>query len=185
MLEYIEEEHLYLYNGIIIPSVSQLLHEKLFKDKYKGIPEYILKTKAIYGSQIHKAIEDLENNIEYHLPSVYQELSIEQYLKLKEKHNIEVLEQEKMVCYKGIYAGRYDMVANVNNELCLIDIKTTAELDLEYLSWQLSLYELADGRKFDKLYALWLPQKNIGKLVEIPRKSKKQIIDLLKRCELL
>lgn len=185
MLEYIEEEHLYLYNGIIIPSVSQLLHERLFKDKYINVPKEILNKKSIYGQQIHKAIEDLENNIEYHLLSIYQELSIEQYLKLKEKYNIEVLEQEKIVCYKGIYAGRYDMVANVNSELSLIDIKTTAELDLEYLSWQLSLYELADGRKFDKFYALWLPRKNIGKLIEIPRKSKKQIIDLLKRCELL
>lgn len=185
MLEYIDEEHLYLYNGIIIPSVSEILHKYIFKDKYKDIPESILKTKAEYGSTLHKAIEDLENFKEYKTTSIYQELSIEQYLDLKLKHKMIVLKQEEIVCYKGIYAGRFDIIASVNGELSLIDIKTTAELDLEYLSWQLSLYELAYGKKFKKLYALWLPRKNIGKLVEIPRKSKKQIIDLLKRCELL
>jgi len=183
MLEYIEEGHLYLYNGVIIPSVSEILHKYLFKDKYKGIPENILKAKATYGSEVHKAIEDIENNREYETTSVYQELSIEQYLKIKEQYNLEVVKQEEMVCYKGIYAGRFDMIANVNNELCLIDIKTTAQLDLEYLSWQLSLYELAYGKKFKKLYALWLPKKELGKLVEIKRKSKKEIEKLLKEIE--
>lgn len=183
MLEYIEEEHLYLYNGVIIPSVTQLLHDKLFKDKYKNVPENILKEKAKYGSEVHKAIEDYENDKEYKVSSIYQELSIEQYLKLKDKHNIDVLKQEQLVCYKGLYAGKYDMIAKVKEEYCLIDIKTTAELDLEYLSWQLSLYELATGEKFDKLYCIWLPKKGIGKLVEIERKNIKEIEKLLEEKE--
>ena len=183
MLEYIEEAHLYLYNGVIIPSVSGILHKYIFKDKYKDVPENILKAKAKYGSEVHKAIEDLENLEDYKVSSIYQELSIKQYLDMKVKYNISVLEQEKMVCYKGIYAGRFDMIANVNNELCLIDIKTTAELDLEYLSWQLSLYELADGRKFDKFYCIWLPKKEIGKIIEIERKNIKEVEKLLEEIE--
>lgn len=183
MLEYIEETHTYLYDGIIIPSVSEILHKYIFKDKYKGIPEYILKNKAEYGTQVHKAIETLEEIGTFKVQNIYQELSIEQYIKLKEKNNIQVLEQEKMVCYKGIYAGRFDMIANINEELCLVDIKTTAQLDKEYLSWQLSLYELADGRKFDKFYCLWLPKKGLGKLVEIERKDIKEIEKLLEEIE--
>ena len=183
MLEYIEEGHLYLYNGVIIPSVSEVLHKYLFKDKYKDIPESILKAKAEYGTEVHKAIEDLENLKEYKTTSIWQELSIEQYLDLKAREKIKVLEQEKMVCYKGIYAGRFDMIANVNGDKCLIDIKTTAQLDEEYLSWQLSLYELAYGKKFKKLYALWLPKKGLGKLVEIKRKSKKEIEKVLEEIE--
>ena len=183
MLEYVEEEHIYLYNGIIIPSVSEILHKYLFKDKYKNIPENILKAKAIYGTEVHKAIEDIENGNEYATTSIYQELSIEEYFKIKNKYHLKVIEQEKMVCYKGIYAGRFDMIAKVNGFESLIDIKTTAELDMEYLSWQLSLYELAYGKKFKKLYALWLPKKGIGKLVEIPRKSKKEIEKLLEEIK--
>ena len=179
MLEYIEEEHLYLWDGIIIPSVSQILHKTIFKDKYKDVPSNILESKAIYGSDVHKAIEDLENNKKYCLTNIYQELSIDQYKKLKEKYNIKVLKQEQIVCYKGIYAGRFDMIAEVKNKNCLIDIKTTAELDKDYLSWQLSLYELAYGKKFDKFYAIWLPKKNLGQLVEIKRKTKKELLKLL------
>ena len=183
LIEYLDETHQYLVDGILVKSVSEILHKYIFKDKYKGIPENILKAKAIYGSEVHKAIEDIENNREYETTSIYQELSIEQYIKLKKEYNIQVLEQEKIVCYKGIYAGRFDMTANVNNEVSLIDIKTTAQLDLEYLSWQLSLYELAYGKRFKKIYALWLPKKGLGQLVEIKRKSKKEIEKLLKEIE--
>ena len=97
MIEYIDEIHTYLYDGIIIPSVSQILHEKIFPNKYKGIPEKILFNKAKYGSEVHSIIEKIENNIEYEVSSIYIKQSIEQYKSLKEKNNIKVLEQEKIV----------------------------------------------------------------------------------------
>ena len=71
------------------------------------------------------------------------------------------------------------MIAIVNDEECLIDIKTTAELDKEYLSWQLSMYELAIGKKFKKLYCLWLPKGGLGKLIEIERIEKEEIEKIL------
>jgi len=175
MIEYIEEIHTYLYNGVIIPSVTQILQEKLFQNKYKNVPEYILSKKAKYGSQVHSIIEKIENNEEYNENSVYIKESINQYKDIKKKNNIKVISQEQIVCYEGIYAGKYDMIAEVNQLNCLIDIKTTAELDKEYLSWQLSMYELAIGEKFDKLYCIWLPKGGLGKLIEIERKSKEEI----------
>ena len=186
MIEFIEEKHLYLYNGVIIPSVSQILHEKIFPDKYKNIPERILKNKAIYGTQIHSAIEIYENMLKVvqkdealytatFMLSELQQESINDYLQLKEINKIEVIEQEQLICYKGIYAGRFDMIAKVDGEESLIDIKTTSQLDKEYLSWQLSLYELGYGKRFKRLYCLWLPKKGKAKLVEIKRKSKKEI----------
>jgi hypothetical protein len=176
MLEYIDKEHLYLYDGIIIPSVSELL-KKVFPNKYKDVPKNILNNKAEYGSKVHKIIELKEKGKEYKnlIDSVIIEESINQYNKIKRNNLIQVLKQEEMVCYKGLYAGRFDMIALVNGEYCLCDIKTTAVLDKEYLSWQLSLYELAYGVKFEKLYAIWLPKKGLGKLVEIERKSLKEM----------
>ena len=61
MIEFIEETHTYLYEGIIIPSVSEILHF-IFPDKYKNVDKEILYKKAIYGSKIHEAIECLEQN---------------------------------------------------------------------------------------------------------------------------
>ena len=166
MIEYIDEIHTYLYNGVIIPSVTQILQEKLFKDKYRDIPDFILEKKAKYGSRVHSIIEKIENN--------------EEYEEIKNKYKIKVISQEQVVCYKGIYAGKYDMIAKVGNDICLVDIKTTYEVDEEYLSWQLSMYELAIGREFDKLYCLWLPKGGVGKLIEVKRKSKEEIEKVIK-----
>ena len=85
-----------------------------------------------------------------------------------------------MISYNYDYCGRFDMIAKVGKDICLCDIKTTAELDIEYLSWQLSFYELATNKYFDKLYAIWLPKKELGQLVEIERRTKK---DLVKKLE--
>ena len=46
-LEFIEEGHLYLYEGVIIPSVSEILRF-IFPNKYKDIPEEVLNRKAEY-----------------------------------------------------------------------------------------------------------------------------------------
>lgn len=180
VVEYVDEEHIYLINGVITKSVTQILH-LLFPDKYKNVDINILSAKAKYGTELHNYIEQYENGIITQKINYIQEISFKQYLKLKDKYNIEVIEQEKIVNYKDVYAGRFDMIARVNGELCLCDIKTTAELDLEYLSWQLSLYEYAYGKKFDKLYAIWLPKKDLGRLVEVKRKTKKEIKELLER----
>lgn len=172
-------------NGLyIVPSVTQIL-QKIFPDKYKNVPRETLMRKASFGKTIHEYIEQYEKGIITIKLNYIQEASFGQYLRLKDKYNINVLEQEKIVNYKDIYAGRFDMICNINGEYCLCDIKTTASLDKEYLSWQLSLYEYAYGKRFDKLYAIWLPKKDIGRLIEIERKSKKEINDLLKRCELI
>ncbi len=192
MIDFIEKPHIYLVDGIITPSVSEILHF-IFPDKYKGVDKAILNRKAEYGTTIHQSIETYEMWLKETNPddafkttvcdenlNYIQEASLRQYLKLKLENNIEVLEQELMIQYERKYAGRFDMIANINGELSLCDIKTTAELDEEYLSWQLSYYELAIGKKFKKLYVIWLPKKELGVLKEIKRKTKKELLQKLK-----
>ncbi len=183
MIEFLEKEHIYLIDGVIVPSVSEILHF-IFPDKYKNVDIDTLTKKAEYGSKVHEAIECIEQESDMPELDENQKFSIRQYLRLKEKNNIQVQIQEQMIHFKGQYAGRFDMIATVNNELCLCDIKTTAVLDEEYLSWQLSFYELAFksmyGNGFEKLHAIWLPKGNYGKLVEIKRKS---ISELLSKLE--
>ena len=179
MVEFIEDGHIYLLDGVIIPSVSEILHF-IFPDKYSNVPNYILNAKADYGSMIHESIERLENNLFLPKLDYIQEASIEQYKKLKNQYKIKVITQEQMINYQDKYCGRFDMIAEINEEYCLCDIKTTAELDQEYLSWQLSFYELAymymfGTTYFDKLYAIWLPKKGLGKLVEIKRKFTQEL----------
>lgn len=180
MIEFIEDGHIYLLDGVITPCVSDILHF-IFPDKYKGVDERILNAKAKYGSTVHKAIECLEQDLKMPELNYIQEASVEQYKKIKTRYNIEVLSQEQIIHYKNLYCGTYDMEANVKGSHSLIDIKTTAELDKEYLSWQLSFYELAIGKRFEKLYCLWLPKKELGKLIEIKRKPKKELLRVLRK----
>ena len=59
MINFLEEPHLYLKDGILVKSVTQIL-ELIFPDKYKDIDKKILSNKAIFGSKGHSIIENLD-----------------------------------------------------------------------------------------------------------------------------
>ena len=186
MIEFIEESHQYVVDGILVPSVTQIL-KKVFPLKYEGVPSNILNNKAQYGTELHKFIEIIETKKpkrplayikKYYKPNIYQEESIKQYLKLKERFGIEVLEVEKKVAYKQFYAGTLDMKAKVNGHLAIIDIKTTLELDKAWVSWQDSLYELAD-EPVEELYCLWLPKGHLGSLEKVERINKEILLSVV------
>ena len=181
MIEFLEKEHIYLKDGMIVPSVSEILHF-IFPDKYKNVPKNILNKKADYGTKVHEAIEKLEKDGQLDISqlNIHQKIAIDQYIKLKNTFDIKVLEQEQIISYKYEYCGRFDMIAIVDGKKSLCDIKTTSILDIEYLSWQLSYYELAYGKKFEELYAIWLPKKDLGRVVIIERKSKKELLDKIR-----
>ena len=184
MIEFIEDGHIYLNDGVIIPSVSEILHF-IFPNKYKDVDPVILQKKAEYGSIMHEAIECFEQRKNLPELDANQRFSFTQYIRLKAKNKIQVIAQEQMINYFNDYAGRFDMIANVNGFLSLCDIKTTAVLDKEYLSWQLSFYELAHRSMyhtpaFEKLYAIWLPKKSYGQLIEIERKPTTELLRVLK-----
>lgn len=191
MIEFLEEPHIYLKDGILVSSVTQIL-QLIFPDKYKNVNQAILNKKAEFGSLGHSIIENLDvsdvGNAKKEIEKMYKDKAIDQdmyiclreYLRLVEKYNIEPMEQEQRVSYEYYYCGTLDMIGSVGGDYCLLDVKFTAELDEEYLSWQLSMYELAKGFLFDKLYCIWLPKKGLAQLKEIKRKSVEEIIAKLK-----
>ena len=186
MLEFIEEPHIYILNGEIIPSVTQIL-EDLFPLKYDNVPRETLEEKALYGTKVHKFIEIIEKKKpknplgyikRYYNPTIYQEESIKDYLKIKEKYAIEITDSEKRIHYKNKYAGTLDLKGYVNGRRAIIDVKTTYELDEVYVAWQNSMYELADGM-VDELYCMWLPKGRLGKLVKLERIEKDFILAII------
>lgn len=173
------EEHVYYYKDKPIANVSTILAETLFKGKYDGIPKDILNNAADFGTNIHNAIENefpfALNTLEY---KVYSN-----WLELKEKHFIIELEKEQMIFHQDLlYMGRFDVVALVMGEKSLCDYKTTYNLDIEYISWQLSLYYWAK-RDFSitKLYVIWLPKRKKGEIIEIPLKTEEECKWLLEK----
>lgn len=186
MIEFLKEPHLYLKDGVLLKSVTQIL-EMIFPNKYKGIDKDILNRKAIFGTQGHLIIENLNvSNLSEAKKEIEKidnkdlQICIKEYLRLVKKYQIVPKEQEQIISYKYLYAGTLDMTGTVQGLNCLLDIKFTAELDKEYLSWQLGMYQLAKGIKYDKCYCIWLPKRELGQLVEIIPKTEEEILIKLK-----
>ena len=59
LLEYIDETHTYLYDGVILPSITQILKIK-FGNKYNGVSKEVLQKASERGTMVHQAIEDYE-----------------------------------------------------------------------------------------------------------------------------
>lgn len=55
ILEYIDETHTYIYDGVILPSITQMLKSK-FGNKYNGVDKRVLKRAADKGTEVHKSI---------------------------------------------------------------------------------------------------------------------------------
>jgi hypothetical protein len=179
MIKFDESTHTYTYNGKVLPSVSTILGATIFKDKYKDVDPYILQRAAQFGTGVHKAIEIDDY---FGLDDV-QYTVFKRYKRLCKKHDIKPIVHEQIV-YTDKYAGTLDMIAMIQSFNSLTDVKTTYHLDREYLSWQLSMYELAymklhNKPQFDKLYAIWLPKRKGAELVEIERKSEEQLKELI------
>ena len=189
-LEFLESEHIYLKNGILVPSVTQIL-QLIFPNKYKNVDKIILNKKASFGTEGHSIIEKLDvsdiniaKNQVLGIKDKDLEVCIREYLRLVGKHKIEPLEHEKMVSYKYLFCGTLDLIANIEGTRSLCDIKFTAELDKEYLSWQLGMYALALNETFEKYYCIWLPKKELGQLVEIKPKTKEEILKKLEELKI-
>lgn len=178
-IEFFEEEHIYLVNGIIVPSVTTILGTVVFPNKYNNIPDYILKRAAEFGSGVHKAIELKE----YHTLNDLQLGCVMDYMDLIKDNNVKELEHEVIV-HKGYdFIGTADLILDINGDKVLGDIKTTSKLDKEYLSWQLSFYAYAMGFK-GKLAYFHLPKYRkygVASFGYVPRKSNEEIEWVLKK----
>ena len=58
VLEYFDDTHTYLVDGIIVPSITQILKIK-FKNKYSGVDQKVLNRASERGTEVHEAIEKL------------------------------------------------------------------------------------------------------------------------------
>ena len=141
VLEYIDETHTYIYDGIVLPSITQLLKVK-FGGKYDGIPKATLDRAAELGTAVHKAIEDYERQgVETDLPE------LRNWKFLKKAYNFDCLDNEvPVVLFKdgeAVAAGRLDLVLVEKSSIGLGDVKRTSTLDKNYLTYQLNCYRVA------------------------------------------
>ncbi len=147
-VEYLDDIHQYLCNGVMLPSITQILKIK-FGNKYNGVSKKVLNRAAELGTQMHQAIQDYE---EQGLESDLKELHNYKFLKKHYKWEC-VANEVPVILFKDgvpVACGRIDEVAMIDKERGLIDFKRTAVLDKEYLAYQLNLYRIAYYQSYGK-----------------------------------
>lgn len=141
-LEYYDDEHLYLVDGIPVDSITQILGKK-FKGEYENINSEVLRRAAEKGTVVHKAIEDwCKGGVNSGFPE------LRSFKTLKRLYDFEVLENETPVILKDqngevIAAGRLDLVLKMDDKIGGADIKRTATINKEKFGYQLNLYRIA------------------------------------------
>ena len=139
-LEYFDETHTYLYDGLMLPSVTQILGVK-YKNDYASVPPAVLNNAAKRGTAVHKAIENF--NV-----SGYDDGSeaVRNFKFLQKQYGFEVLDSElPIVLFKDdipIACGRLDMTMLIDGQTGIADIKTVSALNKEKIAYQLNLYRI-------------------------------------------
>ena len=155
-VEFIEESHTYIYEGVMIRSVSAIMNP-MSEKKYATISKARLENAAHRGTRVHKVVEDFEK---YSLATHDKEIKpyLMAYRIAKKLHNFEVLDNEKRLT-NGRYAGTLDMIAKLDGKLVIIDLKATSVINYDLLEVQLAAYyELCqfNNIKIDETYVLHL-----------------------------
>ena len=144
-LEFDDETHRYIVNGIITPSVSKLLSLKF--DDYPNVPKAVLQAAADRGTEMHKAIEVYEKTGK---ESDLQEFR--NYLFLKKHFKIENIKNELPVAYfedgLPVFAGTIDQVCEIDGVLAINDFKRVSAPNKEKIAYQVNLYRLAYNQTF-------------------------------------
>jgi hypothetical protein len=154
---------------MILPSVTQLL-KPLSSQIYKDIDKETLKTAATKGTAVHFAIELYSDTGLIQIESQYLGY-FRAYQNWLDKYPHELLASEYKAFHKGLwYAGTADKIVNIKDENILIDVKTTASLNIPLVSVQLEAYKRAlesQGMHIDKANILSLHEDETYDYIEL------------------
>jgi hypothetical protein len=177
MIEFREDTHEYFLDGRKLISVTQLMRKHGLAPSYDAVPSEVLRVKAERGTLIHKEIEDYIKRNEVGFTTELMEFCYH-----INHNNIKPIASEEIV-YSDLVAGTVDLVLDDGT---IADIKTTATLHKEAVSWQLSIYAylwgMAHGATPRKGNAYHFQADGTLKVVDIPLKPMAEVMRLLD-CE--
>ena len=145
-LEFNEQDHSFMLDGIPLPSVTDLLLP-LQEDGFKAINPAVLQAAANRGTAVHEITEAMD------LDDDYEELIapdlvpyVDAYEAFLLDHEVDWLGIESQVHFFDQYAGIVDRFGYIDGELCVLDIKTVQSPTVEQkvsVCCQLHAYEKA------------------------------------------
>lgn len=124
-IEFDEINHIYRIEGIIIPSVTQIING-IGLIKFYGISPEILERKAEIGRYVHTACEFYDQD-NLNMDTLHTELKgyLDGWIKFKTDFKFEPIEIELMLFHPTYrFAGRIDRIGLIGKDKVLIDIKS-------------------------------------------------------------
>lgn len=171
-----ENDHSYITpNGESLSGITGMIDRQIFGGKYEKIDKEFLRPYAEYGSQVHKELD------EYFTVGI-DPVSMEacSFLSNFTQNGTEI--SEYLVSDNKNFATKIDLLNNISGKYYLYDFKTTNVLDIQRISWQLSisayLFFLQNGFYPDKLFAVHLRGEEC-EFVEIEMMSEENVTKLL------
>lgn len=152
-LEYVESGHLYLVDGIIVPSVTQML-DAVLGFGYSGVAPEVLAEAARKGTAVHEAIQRWnEAGEESELPELASYKSMTEDYGFKARN----CEQPVIICHEGrpVAAGRYDLELGFSDgRIGGADIKRQSRVKKERVALQLNLYRIGVRQTYGRTWEL-------------------------------
>ena len=146
-LEYDDDTHCYICDGLIVQSVTQILATKY--NDYAGVSTETLNRASEKGTAMHKAIEMFERQGQ---EDNSQELR--NYKFLKKHYNWTNIANEVPIIYEEqgqvIFAGRLDQVIEIDGKFGINDFKRVSAPNKEKICYQLNLYKLGYEQSYKK-----------------------------------
>lgn len=178
MIEFNEATHEYFNDGKKLISVTQLMRKHGLAPDYSAVNQAVLTAKAERGTLIHKEIEQFIKHSEVGFTS-----ELNAFIEYIWKNNIKVVMSET-IAFNDIVAGTADLILeDANGDRIIADIKTTATLHKESVSWQLSIYaKLLEQYGCTRGQAFHFQPDGSLKVVDIPLKPIAEVERLLD-CE--
>lgn len=171
-VQFDKSEHRYTFDGRELQGITSTLLACAFPKLYEGIGDGTLMKAAARGTTVHEAMQSYCNG-EWVPPDV--EAVVSKGKQLLDDAHLEPIAWEYLVTDFEKYASAIDIVCmTTDGEIAIVDIKTTSELNYDYVALQTGIYRRAFLRLNPALhvagtYVLWLPVDNDFNFRQAPR----------------
>ena len=140
-LEFDELSHIYLLNGVALPSVTKII--EVGNDTYKDVDKNVLDRAANRGTAVHNSIE---NWIKFGVDDLEPDMHgyLDAFMDWWDMWKPKIIGSEVRLYHKLMrYAGTCDLLAEIEDEINLIDFKTSYKVYEKNCRLQLEAYSQA------------------------------------------
>ena len=179
-----EEKHKYWFEGRELHGVTGAIGKLMGK----SFPDTVLVQAAtIYGSDVHKEVENYYNSNSKILSSDGAKWVVEYLEQFKLKHFVNKIECEVMVSDFEGTASKIDVVVRTDVGSYIFDIKTTSRFDRAYCSLQLSVYKKLYEHNYSEnvlgMYVLGTKSKRAFRIIQQEDSKVEKILNMNNRGE--